>query len=506
MGICSNNKPTGDIKLNIFLKSLLYHNNINEQFTAPIGTIKDEPQLQAEYFNIQIWNQFEALRKVREDQNQLYNMLAFFAFKQVIERNDQVLLQKMQAVSQSLQWQVQVKGKQNISNNMNLKNEFLNLLQKVVKDNYLFELYYSDIKNNRNFYVLCIIFFRNWAFDIASKYKAIPSNSNEIQKMLDWTVPFNLTDQILFGEIVLNMNLKINIFDTQTKSLQQFGTAQNENYIIKNKDQIFIGLPKQYFSRVKPSAIIYQLYKYTNQARNVAAEMQRFVSEDLNQQELIYEYQMTQEMFQQIKLRGFKRVRGDGNCFYTAFIYQYLSIVITKFGDQDFKQFVEILQKIDFNLTHETIQNFPVEIRKDLKQIFLSFIYEIIGSNNQIQAFENEFQNTRSIFYALSIIYAKNLIHYFVEQNYEYKVLLGEEAEEQIQQWELETDNIQVLLVILANCLNLILHFYFIDADNKTIDLQLYQQSQNELTIPKQNVYLLFCPGHYCIGLPIEKK
>ncbi|CAD8182362.1 unnamed protein product [Paramecium octaurelia] len=505
MGVCSNNKSTGDLKLNIFLKSLLYH-NIDKQFTAPIGTIKDEPQLQAENFKIQIWNQFEALRKVREDKNSLYNIFAFFAFKQIVEKNDQVLLQKMQAVSPSLEWQVYVQGKQNLSNKMNLKNQFLNLLEKVVKENYLFELYYSDIKNNRNFYVLCIIFFRNWAFDIAQKNKAKLSNPNEIHKILDWTVPFNLTDQILLGEIVQNMNLKINIFDTETQSHQLFGTAQNENYIIKNQDQLYIGLPKQYFSRVRPSAIIYQLYKYTNQARNVAAEQQRFVSEDLNQQDLIYEYQMTQAMFQQIKLRGFKRVRGDGNCFYTAFIYQYLSIVITKFGDQDFLQFVEVLQKIDFNLTHETIQNFPVEIRKDLKQIFLSFIYEIIGSNNQIKTFENEFQNTKSIFYALSIIYAKNLIHYFVEQNSEYKVLLGEEAEEQIQQWELETDNIQVLLVILANCLNLILHFYFIDSDNKTIDLQLYQKSQNELTLLKQNVYLLFCPGHYCIGLPVEKQ
>lgn len=43
---------------------------------------------------------------------------------------------------------------------------------------------------------------------------------------------------------------------------------------------------------------------------------------------------------------------------------------------------MDILNKIDFNLTHETINHFPNGIRKDLKLIFLSYIYEIIGSKN----------------------------------------------------------------------------------------------------------------------------
>ncbi|CAD8212388.1 unnamed protein product [Paramecium pentaurelia] len=506
MGACNNNLQTaGTIKIQSFLKSLLNHNR-DIQFTAPIGAIKDETQLQAENFSIQIWNQFDALRKVRQDQNQLYNIISFFVLKQIVQQNDQVLLQKIYAVSQSMQWQVYFQGRQILNNKMNLKNSFKNIIQKIVKEKHLFELYYSDIQNNHNFFVLCIIFFRNWIYDIASQNKEKLNKKEEIQKILDWNIPFNLTEQILLNEIAQNMNLKINIFDVQTQSQEHFGTAQIENFIIKQLSQLYIGLPKKYFTRNNPSAIIYQLYKQTNQARNVALEQQKFVSEDQNQQELIFEYQMTKQMFEQIKLRGFKRVRGDGNCFYTAFIYQYLQIVITKFGDQEFQQFVEILQQIDFNLTHETIEHFPTGTRKDLKQIFLNFIYEIIGSKDKIQSFENEFKNTKSIFYALSIIYAKNLIHYFVEFNSEYQVLLGEEAEQQIYQWELETDNIQVLLVILANCLNLILHFYFIDSDSKTIDLQFYQPYQNDLSLPSQNIYLLFCPGHYCIGLPLEKN
>ncbi|CAD8128219.1 unnamed protein product [Paramecium sonneborni] len=503
MGACSSNSSTPEaIKLNIFLQSLLNHNN-DKQFTSPIGSIKDEPQLQVENFNLQIWNQFEALRYVRDDQNQFYNIFAFFALKQIVENNDQDLLQKICRATELIEWQLYLKGKQILKNQKYLKNKFLILIKKVFKEN-LFELYYSNMQNNFNFFVLCIIFIRNWIFSITEMNTEKIKNQNEKKKILDWDVQFDLADQTLLKDIVENMNMKLNIFDVQTQSFLQFGTAKRENFIIKGQNELYIGHPKGCFQKSGPSAIIYQLYKQTNQARNVAVEQQKFVSEDLNQQELIYEYSMNQAMFSQIKLRGFKRVRGDGNCFYTAFVYQYLLIVLTKFEDSQFQQFLEILQKIDFNLLHETISHFPNEIRKDLKQIFVSFIYEILGKKNQIQSFENEFKNTKSIFYALSIIYAKNLIQYYLENNSEYKVLLGEEAEQQIQQWELETDNIQVLLVILANCLNLNLHFYFIDSDNKQLDLQKYQKDQDNLSLPRQDIYLLFSPGHYCIGLPLE--
>lgn len=109
-------------------------------------------------------------------------------------------------------------------------------------------------------------------------------------------------------------------------------------------------------------------------------------------------------------LNGFRRIRGDGNCFYTAFIYQYLQWLLSQGSEETFDQRIKELQHLkSFKICYPE-KNFNIEEDSQTKKLAQIFARKLINLRRKPDLLLSQLADTSNPLYGLSIIYIRNLV------------------------------------------------------------------------------------------------
>ncbi|CAD8199476.1 unnamed protein product [Paramecium octaurelia] len=250
--------------------------------------------------------------------------------------------------------------------------------------------------------------------------------------------------------------------------------------------------------------LINELYNQTWRKRDVQEEYKQFIRGVQTKTELRKNYNLSIQMSAELAkiCNFFREVRGDGNCFYTAFGFQYLRMILLKDKPNQFaeftKKYANIQMKIfsdNFNTENEKIQaNLRTEFFKMISQLRMikdkqkreeSFI-------KQFQCYEDQ-QEMDCCLYGLSTIFFRNLANLVVDEN-DLATLLYDR--ENLLIWETECNNNEVVISALAKSLKIKILLVFFQ--NAGFELKKYEEQHED------QVILLIKPGHYNIGLYLE--
>ncbi|CAD8071604.1 unnamed protein product [Paramecium primaurelia] len=194
-------------------------------------------------------------------------------------------------------------------------------------------------------------------------------------------------------------------------------------------------------------------------------------------------------------------VRGDGNCFYTAFGFQYLNLLLIKFDDNQFNEFFNFVkeQKIQFKIIYENFQIDDEKIEQLLLEQFLYILQQIRKIQNQqdrINAIYQQFRefeisnNGNGCLYFLSTIFFRNLSNQLLEYS-DMKTYVEDRIN--LITWETECNNNEIIIATLAQQLKINIKLLFFQAGQ--FELRQYEENQ------EYEIILLIQPGHYNIGL-----
>ncbi|CAD8116112.1 unnamed protein product [Paramecium sonneborni] len=293
---------------------------------------------------------------------------------------------------------------------------------------------------------------------------------DEIQKFLSY---FMNKRELVIGALFI---LLVGCF---IKNLYKKGNVKKE--VIQNNESL---------------KLINDLYDQSWRKRVIEPQFLPFVREQENEQSFRKEYCQRQINFEECN--SFIPVRGDGNCFYTAFGYQFLKILITVYDDQQFQTFVEkAKKKIKFMINYENFQ-IDEEQGQILSKDFFSRIINLRNSDDKNKLFDYyknyEYINNENdgIFYGLATIFFRNLANYALEFN-ELKECVQDRNNLLI--WELECNSNEIVIDSLSQCLKLQIQILL--SQNQEIIIQCYGQEY------KDKIMLLLKPGHYNIGLKL---
>ncbi|CAK61057.1 unnamed protein product (macronuclear) [Paramecium tetraurelia] len=247
--------------------------------------------------------------------------------------------------------------------------------------------------------------------------------------------------------------------------------------------------------------MINELYNQTWRKRDVREEYKLFVRDVQLKTELKKNYNLSFQMAADLAkiCNCFREVRGDGNCFYTAFGFQYLSMILMKDQPNQFEEFTKkyanIKMKIfsnNFNTEDEKIQaNLRTEFFKILSQLRM-----IKDRQKRKEAFIKQFQcyedqkDIDCCLYGLSTIFFRNLADQVVDENNLAELLYDREN---LLIWETECNNNEVVISALAKSLKIKILLVFFQ--NNGFELKKYEEQYVD------QVILLIKPGHYNIGL-----
>ncbi|CAD8055239.1 unnamed protein product [Paramecium sonneborni] len=281
---------------------------------------------------------------------------------------------------------------------------------------------------------------------------------------------------------------------------QHLNLKKTKSQIIPQKDQKKKNEENQ--NPPNQSQTLDLIYNETVRARDVPDEYKQFVGAEQDIDFVLQEYGMGRKEVKeslQKYLKGMRRARGDGNCFYTSFCFQYLGYILNKASVQEFQDFISMVDTLPFSVIHNNIE---YEQNDEMKQSFKQYC-QIIRSiqENRNQNFFDLFSDPQGQFYGLSIIFLRNLAYKFCEKDDETKNLflaLELDLKQQILTWEYDCENNESVIKLLSNSLNIDIILFFIDEDNKKLDVQQYKNENQKALL---EMYFIFRPGHYNIAL-----
>ncbi|CAD8092768.1 unnamed protein product [Paramecium primaurelia] len=291
--------------------------------------------------------------------------------------------------------------------------------------------------------------------------------------------------------------------DEQEPENKILSNENQENYEnqINDQDQI---------DKNQRQKLIYDLIKELNKNSSDLRQVQEFYKKYIqglnDRQELIKQYNVKklakkQELYK--ICNGFLQVRGDGNCFYTAFGYQFIRHLLITYNNNEFNQFINKIQAINLRFRIQ-VPGFQIDDLELEKQILIEFIYQLqqlrmiedVQERQQqllIQFSEYQVgQDGTGFLYTLSTLFFRNLSDYLVEQDQEIKTFIGDD-QKNLLIWETECNSNEIVINQLAIYLqlNVILIFF----DNEDFIVRQYQEEN------KNKIILLIKPGHYNIGI-----
>ncbi|CAK56220.1 unnamed protein product (macronuclear) [Paramecium tetraurelia] len=255
---------------------------------------------------------------------------------------------------------------------------------------------------------------------------------------------------------------------------------------------------------IKKSELLEQIYNETLRARDVPEEFKPFIGDQKGQDYLLEEYGLNnQQVKQQLQtlLNGMRRARGDGNCFYTSFGFQYLRHMFTKASDQQFEEFIKMIQSLPFSVIHSEQL---YEQNEEMCQKFLNYCEYLrtVELEQREQEFLRLFSNPEEQFYGLCIIFLRNLIYKFCFEDEETKNIFEAfdlDLQKQILTWEYDCENNQSVINILTRKLHIDIILYFIDEDSRKLQVQEYKIGNAQTLL---EIHIIFRPGHYNVAIP----
>ncbi|CAD8116176.1 unnamed protein product [Paramecium sonneborni] len=265
----------------------------------------------------------------------------------------------------------------------------------------------------------------------------------------------------------------------------------------------------QFKVREECNQLINELYDKSWRQRNVDTQYQQFVRGIENKSELKKYYNLSLQSYSDLQkiCNKFRQVRGDGNCFYTAFSFQYLYILLIKQNNQSqkihqeqFKKFQDKYKNLAMKIfTNENFQIDDQQTQTLLLQEFFKRLQQLIDIKDEQkreEEFIKQFQNYEDneeidcCLYGLSIIFFRNLANQAVDEN-KFADLIPDRVNLLI--WETECNNNEAVILALAKTLQIKLSLIFFQ-NNGFLLKQYEEQNENQ-------IILLIKPGHYNIGI-----
>ncbi|CAK69116.1 unnamed protein product (macronuclear) [Paramecium tetraurelia] len=296
-------------------------------------------------------------------------------------------------------------------------------------------------------------------------------------------------------------NIKISIKKYETKYEENFEAFKNNFMALYQNNQ-------ENQKKVRDTLI--QLYEQTNKKRQVENQYKYYVRQVQDKSDLKRNYSLTVQSAGDIAqyCNAFREVRGDGNCFYTAFGYQFLHILLFHYSFEQFLKFIEMIKKIELPMKILTEQQDANIDDKEIEKLMLQeFLFRLIKLKSitdiptrsetflkQFAAYEYESDEVDSCLYGLSTIFFRNYSNYVIE-NSEIKDAIDDKIN--LLRWEMECNNNELVISELAKSLDIFVQLLFFE--NKVFQNREYGNRD------KQKIILLIKPGHYNIGLLLEE-
>ncbi|CAK91427.1 unnamed protein product (macronuclear) [Paramecium tetraurelia] len=191
---------------------------------------------------------------------------------------------------------------------------------------------------------------------------------------------------------------------------------------------------------------------------------------------------------------GYQRVRGDGNCFYTSFLYQYLNLLLSnsKNSKIEINKFINKVDELELTLFFNDQSLIKIQIENEIKKYFKYILKQLVQNPSDLLEY---FSKNNKQFYVCSIIIFRNIVRQIYNQKKGYiENFLYTDIEEEIITWQKECNSNQAVIQLLSQELDLQVNLYFFRRDG--VELEIYNQNQN-----LSQINLLFRPGHYQIAL-----
>ncbi|CAD8182322.1 unnamed protein product [Paramecium octaurelia] len=292
-------------------------------------------------------------------------------------------------------------------------------------------------------------------------------------------------------------NIKISIQQYEDKYKEDFQTFHNNSYALYQNNEE---------NQKKVRDAIFQIYEQTNKQRLVQDQYKLYVRQVQEKSDLKKNYNLTVQSANQLAsyCNAFREVRGDGNCFYTAFGFQFLSILLFHYSFDQFCQFIEKIKKIELPMKIFTEQlDLKIDDKEIEKLMLQDFLFRLIRLKSiedicarqesfleQFAAYEQNSNEVDSCLYGLSTIFFRNYSNYVIE-NSEVKDAIDDKINLLV--WEMECNNNELVISELAKGLDIFVQLIFFKDSN--FNKREYGNKY------KQKIILLIKPGHYNIGL-----
>ncbi|CAD8171885.1 unnamed protein product [Paramecium pentaurelia] len=263
------------------------------------------------------------------------------------------------------------------------------------------------------------------------------------------------------------------------------------------------------FALPRSMELINQLLDNSSRKRNVDENLKYYLIETLEERDLQNYYSIKKlsikKQLQQYCTKMI-HVRGDGNCFYTSFGYQFMKIVIYQYSDEEFDQFLQENFTIPFKIQLNDISFGNEEQQRELLNQFRDRIKYLRNlekyykqhehySNQLVRQFRaHEMQDDLDgYFQPLTTLFLRNLSMHIVEQSEDGQNVVDKET---LLKWEEECNSNEQVIAMLAKHLRLHIQLIFFAGEEFQV-LEYSKEYENK----NRSIILLIKPGHYNIGI-----
>ncbi|CAD8211944.1 unnamed protein product [Paramecium octaurelia] len=303
-----------------------------------------------------------------------------------------------------------------------------------------------------------------------------------------------------------------NAFQQHNQDNQQQNDLNVDQQQNQNTQQVIDEVERINVDISKILGNLQQIINETSKKRELAEEYKYYIRKYQGKSELKKNYGLTLKASVELYkyCNAFREVRGDGNCFYTAFGFQFLSILLFDYSLDQFNEFfnrikqIELPMKIFVPLTDLKIDD--KELEKQLLDEFqrrmlkLKLIEDINQRQEQFHtefaAYEQQSDEIDGCLYGLSTLFFRNYSNYVIDFSDAKDAVFDREK---LLNWEEECNSNEVVIAELAKQLNILVQLIFIQ-NSENIVVREYGNNK------EHKIILLIKPGHYNIGYQIFKQ
>ncbi|CAD8211925.1 unnamed protein product [Paramecium octaurelia] len=369
-------------------------------------------------------------------------------------------------------------------------------------------------------YGLSTLFFRNYSnyvIDFSDAKDAVYDR----EKLLYWEEECN-SNEVVIAELAKQLNILVQLIFIENKEnivVREYGNNKEHKIILLIKPGHYnIGYFKQddnknqEISDPQPAITINQLESLqqiineTSKKRELAEEYKYYIRRYQGKSELKKNYGLTLKASVELykNCNAFREVRGDGNCFYTAFGFQFLSILLFDYSLDQFNEFFNRIKQIELPMKlfvpGTDLKIDDKELEKQLLDEFQRRMLKLKSLEDrnereeqfhtEFAAYEKQSDEIDGCLYGLSTLFFRNYSNYVIDFSDAKDAVYDREK---LLYWEEECNSNEVVIAELAKQLNILVQLIFIE-NKENIVVREYGNNK------EHKIILLIQPGHYNIG------